>query len=104
MKWLVVDRWVTLVLVYRFFHKKKPYAARNKGFRTYVDSTLRPSKRNYYSIIKRKFWLKSLNTGSSMNNFAKPQMPFSSYIIYCFYPGILMFGIDPISSLLDKLI
>ena len=39
-----------------------------------------------------------------MNNFAKPQMPFSSYIIYCFYPGILMFGIDPISSLLDKLI
>ena len=58
MKWLVVNRWVTLVLVYRCFYKNKPYAARNKGFRTYVDSTLRPWKRNYYSIIKKCFGLK----------------------------------------------
>ena len=34
-----------LVLVYRHFCRKKPYAARNKGFTTYVDSkalTLKP--------------------------------------------------------------
>ena len=36
----MVDNFVKclkLVLVYRIFYKNKPYAARNKGFRTYVD-------------------------------------------------------------------
>ena len=38
-------KYLKLVLVYRIFYKNKPYAARNKGFRTYVDSkviTLKP--------------------------------------------------------------
>ena len=55
MKWLIVERLISaklmalkclnLVLVYRYFYKNKPQTARNKGFRTYVNSkaiTLKP--------------------------------------------------------------
>ena len=76
-----------LVLVYRMFYKETIGC---KGFRTCVDSktvTLTPWKRNYYSIIMKGFWLKSLNTRFFKNNFAKTQEPiFFIYYLSSFLP------------------
>ena len=88
-----------LVLVYRIFYKNKPSTARNKSLRTYVDSkaiTLKPWKRNYYSVIRKSLDWKFEYTFLK-NNFTRTQLLVFLFYHY-FYPGIFMFGIYLVSS------
>ena len=34
----VLVKWLKVVVVYKIFYKSKPWGAKNKGFRTYVNS------------------------------------------------------------------
>ena len=46
-----------LALVYRMFYENKTQAARKKDFRNFVDFkalTLKPSKLNYYLVIRKQ--------------------------------------------------
>ena len=64
MKQLIVDKLTRpgeQNLVDRIFYKNKPQAARNKGFKTSVDSkalNLKPWEWNYYSVVTTNLGLK----------------------------------------------
>ena len=100
---------VKLVLTCKFFYKNKPWATRNEGFTTYVDSkplTWKSRQWNYYSIIRKGLGFKVWAHVFLWTILQEHKSPFSSHIIYhYFYASFFMFGIDSVSSsLFEKLI